>query len=173
MDMPLSVVDTRTELFGCRAYIDELIPNCKRCIVIGSSHKKTQERGFFAFCKRSGKLERVGPYKSYHEALKVLVQTKGCDSCNFNVSKLKEAYIPILDEQFKLEMEALYGTEQSFSVVLNPVCNFFELRKFLDLNFEVRFGFKLFLPLTDDGVAFADLAKPCSTPQMFALKIQA
>jgi hypothetical protein len=76
MAMPNTAKDTGRSIFGLRTYTDETIPNCNRCLVIGSHHAKTNEIGYFAFCKKSGKLERVGPYKSYFEALKTLTLTK-------------------------------------------------------------------------------------------------
>jgi hypothetical protein len=174
MSLPNSVIDTGTSIFGCRTFIDELIPNCNRCFVISGNHIKTKEPGFYAFCNKSGNdLENVGPYTTYHEALKVLVLTKGCDSCTLNNFKLKDAYLPYLNEKFKEEMTAIYGTDQSLTIVVNPVHNFVESRKYLDLNFQSRFNFKLFLSIMDDNVAVVDLIKPCISSQDFALKIQA
>ena len=171
MEMPNTDKDTGTSILGMRKYIDELIPNCGRCIVIGSSHEKTKERGYFAFCKKSGKLERIGPYKSYFEALRTL--TKGCDSCIFNKLEAKNEYLPLLNEKFKEEMQELYGKEDALTIAMSPVQSFVEYRKHLDVNFEARFGMKLFNPLTDDSVAVVDLIKPCNDPKTFALKIEA
>ena len=174
MSMPNSVVDTGKSYLGCRIFTDNLIPNCNRCRVMSGNNRRTEERAYYAFCNKSGKkLEKVGPYTNYHEALKFLVLTKGCDSCSLNNSKLKDAYIPYLNEKFKEEMKVIYGTDQSLMLVVNPVNNFVESRKDLDLNFQSKFNFKLFVPLTDDGIAFVDLIKPCNSSQDFALKIQA
>jgi len=173
MGMPISVVDTGRSLFGMRTYTDTLIPNCPRCFVIAGPHEKTKEIGYYAFCKKSKNLEHVGPYKSYHEALKILVLTKGCDSCSLNKSELKDAYLPILDEQIKAEIESLYGIGQTPSIIMSPLQDFVECRNYLDANFKNRFGIRLFLPLTDDAVAIKDLAKPCVNQTDFALKIQA
>ena len=173
MGLPTSVVDTGKKLLGMRTYIDNMIPNCQRCFVMSGKHKKTGERGYYAYCKRSKNLEHVGPYKSYHEALKTLVLTKGCDSCDFNQSPLKEAYLPVLDEQIKKEIESLYGICQTPSIVMSPLQDFVESRYFLDINFKSRFGFRLFRSLTDDAIAIKDLAKPCINQRDFALKIQA
>ncbi len=156
-----------------RTYTDTLIPNCQRCFLLSGLHEKTKERGYTVFCKRSGKLEKVGPYKSYHEALKFLVLTKGCDSCKFNRSQLKEAYLPVLDDQIKSEIEELYGIGETPSIIMSPLQNFVESRNFLNTNFKSRFGIDLFLSLTDDAVATKDLAKPCASQAEFALKIQA
>jgi hypothetical protein len=172
MDMPLSLVDTKSSLLGCRIFIDELLPNCMRCFVTKGNHEKTKEPGFFAFCKKTGKLDSVGPYTSYHEALKILALTKGCVSCKFNNSIVKEAYLPYLDEKFKEEMTAKYGTDNSLSIVVNPVNAFVNSRKYLDLNFESKFAFKLFLCGTDDPVAAINLIKSCNDEMDFALKIQ-
>ena len=173
MGMPTSVVDTGKSRFGMRTYTDTLIPNCQRCFVMSGLRKKTGERVFNAFCKRSGKLEHVGPYKSYHEALRNLVLSKGCDSCGFNKFRLKEAYLPVLDGQIKAEIESLYGIGQTPSIIMSPLQDFVESRNFLDANFKARFGIRLFRSLTDDAVAIKDLAKPCVNQTDFALKIQA
>lgn len=173
MGLPDSVVDTGKSIFGMRTYTDALIPNCYRCKVISGHHQKTKEIAFYAFCNRSEKLEHVGPYKSYHEALKSLVLTKGCDSCSLNKSELKEAYLPILNEKIKDEIEALYGIGQTPAIIMSPLQDFTESRNYLNTNFKSRFGINLFLSLTDDAVAIKDLAKPCANQSDFALKIQA
>lgn len=167
-----SWVDTGTYIHGMRVFTDELIPNCPRCFVIGSTHEKTKEIGYYAFCRKSGKIEPIGPYRSYHEALRVLVLTKSCDSCSFNKSEAKEAYLPMLDEEFKKEMITLYGTD-NLSVAMSPVQHFAESRNYLDVNFKSRFGVRLFNAVPDDSVAILDLVKPCSDQKSFALKIQA
>jgi hypothetical protein len=123
--------------------------------------------------QKSGELELVGPYKSFHEALKVLVSTRGCDTCNYNKSQLKAAYLPVLNENVKEEISALYGIGEIPSVIMSPLQHFVESRNYLDSNFKACFGIKLFLPLTDDLVAGFDLAKPCTDQSDFALKIQA
>lgn len=173
MDMPLALVDTKTSLLGCRVFIDELVPNCQRCFVMKGNHEKTKEPGFFAFCKKTGKLDNVGPYSSYHEALKTLALTKGCDSCQYNNSNVKDAFLPYLDEKFKEEMHAKYGTDPSFSVIVNPVNAFMHSRKYLDINFDAKFNFKLFINVIDDPVAAINLIKPCTDSMDFAVKIQA
>ena len=173
MGMPVSVVDTGKSFLGMRTYTDTLIPNCRCCFVIAGTHEKTKERGYSAFCKKSGKIEKIGPYKSYHEALKFLVLTKGCDSCSFNKSQLKDAYLPVLDEQIKTEIESLYGIGQSTAIIMSPLQDFVESRNYLDANFKSLFGIRLFQTLTDDAVAIKDLMKPCVSQKDFALKIQA
>jgi hypothetical protein len=173
MGIPSSVVDTGKNLFGMRTFTDALIPNCSHCYVMSGHHEKTKEIGFYAFCIRSRKLEHVGPYKSYHEALKSLVLTKGCDVCSINKSELKEAYLPVLDEQIKVEIESLYGIGQTPAIIMSPLQDFTESRNYLNTNFKSRFGINLFLSLTDDAVAIKDLAKPCVNQADFALKIQA
>jgi hypothetical protein len=173
MGMPISVVDTGKQLLGMKAYVDNLIPNCQRCFIMSGIHKKTKERGYSAFCKKSGMLQKVGPYKSYHETLKFLVMTKGCDECSFNKSALKEAYLPVLNEQIKAEIEETYGIGQASEIIMSPLQDFVASRNYLNVNFKSRFGIDLFLSLTDDPVATIDLAKPCANQTDFALKVQA
>lgn len=173
MGMPKTAKDTGTTILGLRTFTDELIPNCSRCFVISGHHAKTKEIGYYAFCKKSVKLENVGPYKSYFEALKTLTLTKGCDSCSYNKLKAKNDYLPLLDKKFKEEMQSLYGKDDEVTITMSPVQSFVEYRKYLDVNFEARFGIKLFKPLTDDSVAVVDLMKSCNDNKDFIFKIQA
>jgi len=160
-------------IHGARVYTDDLIPNCSRCFVLSGIHAKTKEMGWFVFCKKSGNLEKVGPYETYHKALRVLTLTKGCDSCEFNKAEDKTSYLPLLDEKVKQEMKALYGEEQTLSIIMEPLQYFVEYRNFLDVNFKARFGMRLFRSLPDDAVAVVDLIKPCQSAKDFAFKIQA
>jgi len=173
MGAPKTAKDTGTTILGLRTFTDELIPNCSRCFVISGPHERTKEIGYFAFCKKSGKLEKVGPYQSYFEALKNLTLTKECDSCSYNKLKAKDDYLPLLNEKFKEEMQSLYGKGDEVTITMSPVQSFVEYRKYLDVNFEARFGIKLFIPLADDPVAVVDLMKPCNNNKDFAFKIQA
>lgn len=173
MSFPKSVKDTGIYIHGARVYTDDLIPNCSRCFVLSGPHVKTREIGWFVFCRKSGNLEKVGPYETYHKALRVLTLTKGCDSCELNKAKDKTSYFPLLDEKVKQEMRALYGEEQTLSIVMKPLQYFVESRNFLDVNFEARFGMRFFRSLPDDAVAAVDLIKPCQNVKDFAFKIQA
>lgn len=173
MGIPKTAKDIGTKILGIRTFTDELIPNCSRCFVMSGHHAKTKEIGYFAFCKKTGKLEKVGPYKSYFEALRTLILTKGCDSCSYNKLKAKDDYLPLLDKKFKEEMQRLYGKDNEVTITMGSVQSFVEYRKYLDVNFEARFGIKLFKPLADDSVAVVDLMKPCKDKQDFIFKIQA
>ena len=172
MALPDSVIDTRTKIFGMKTYIDELIPNCGTCFVISGPHGKTKEAGYYASCHKGNKQDLVGPYRSYHEALKFLVLTKGCDSCSSNKAQLKAAYLPVLNEKLKEEIHSLYGIGEIPSVIMSPLQNFVESRNYLDTSFKARFGIRLFRPLTDDLVAGFDIAKPCVDQRDFALKFK-
>ena len=159
---------------GMHVHTDVMQPNCFRCFVLGGHHASTGEPAFNAFCKRTAKLARVGPYKSYYEALKYLVLTKGCDSCEYNKSPLKQAYLSVLDENIREEIEELYGIQKGEPVItINPVHRFAEYRNFIDVNFKDRFGIKLFDTSPDDLVAGCDLIRPCNCQTDFVLKIQA
>jgi len=173
LTFPDSAADTGRYVLGLRVYTDETIPNCKRCFVMAGTHSRTKERGWFAFCKRSGKLERVGPYETFHKALRTLTLTKGCDSCEFNRDPNKASYLPLLDERVKEEIVEIFGEDHILSVVMGPLQFFVESRNYLDINFKNRFGVRLFRPLTDDSVALVDLVKPCQNARDFAIKIQA
>jgi hypothetical protein len=168
-----SAIDTKTYILGMRTFTDIMQPNCFRCFVISGTHLKTHERGFTAFCLKTGKLAKIGPYKSYYEALKFLVLTKGCDTCEHNKSPLKQAYLPILDEKIREEIETTYGSKQELLLTLNPIHQFSEYRNYIDVNFKDKFGIRLFQASADDLVALCDLIKPCQCQTDFALKIQA
>jgi len=155
-----------------RIFTSELIPNCNRCLVSAGPHEKTKEIGWFAFCKKSGKLEKTGPYETFHKALKTLTLTKGCDSCELNRSAEKASYLPLLDNKIKEEMREIYGKE-ILSVVMKPLQVFVENREYLDINFKDRFGTIFFKSLPDDSVAIVECARPCKDARDFAIKIQA
>jgi len=138
--------------------------------VTAGVHTKTKERGWYAFCKKTRKLENVGPYETIHKALRTLALTKGCDSCKFNKYENKEAYLPLLDK--KIEEEFRDNFEKELAVVIKPLHFFVEYRNFLDINFKHRFGFRLFKSLPDDCVAVVDSVKPCRNSKDFSSKIQ-
>lgn len=173
MAFPDSAEYTGRDILGMKVYTDDIIPNCKRCFVMAGMHAKTKERGWFAFCKKSGKLEKVGPYETYHKALKTLTLTKGCDSCKFNRYEDKESFLSMLDEKIKEEMIEIFGKDHVLSVVMGPLQFFVENRNYLDINFKARFGMRLFRSVPDDPVAVVNLIKPCQNAVEFALKIQA
>jgi hypothetical protein len=138
---------------------------------MAGTHARTKERGWYAFCKKSGTLERVGPYETFHRALRTLTLTKGCDSCKFNRYEDKTLYLPLLDK--KIEEDLRENFERELSVVVKPLHFFVEYRNFLDLNFKKRFGVRLFKSLPDDCVAVVDSIKPCQNAKDFASKIMA
>lgn len=173
MALPKSAKDTGRYVLNMKAFTDDTIPNCDRCFIIGSHHAKTKEIGYFAFCKRSGTLEKVGPYETFHKALKTLTLTKGCDSCSFNKSEDKSSFLPLLDKRIEEEMKEMFGEDHILSVITGPLQSFVENRKYVDLNFKDQFGTRLFKTLPDDSVAIVDLCKPCQSEKDFAAKIQA
>ena len=171
MDFPDSAEDTGRYIHGVRVFTDELIPNCNRCFVMVGTHYKTKEKGWYAFCKKSGKLESVGPYETFHKALKTLTLTKACDSCKFNRSEDRKSYLPLLDKKINEEIGEKFGKE--LSVIMRQLRFFVEYRNYLDVGFKDRFGIRLFKPLPDDCVAVVDSIKPCQNARDFAFKIQA
>jgi len=173
MAFPKSAKDTGQDVLDMRIYTDEIIPNCKRCFVIAGTHIETKERGWYAFCKKSGKLEKVGPYETFHKALKTLALTQGCDSCEFNKYEDKASFLSLLDKKIKEEMIEIFGEDHILSVVMGPLQFFVENRNYLDINFEARFGKRLFKSVPDDPVAVVNLIKPCQNAVDFANKVQA
>jgi hypothetical protein len=154
-----------------RIYTDEIIPVCKRCFVMGGKHYKTGEMGWYAFCKKSGKLAKVGPYQTHNQALKYLNLSKNCDSCEFNTSQNKNALIPLLDERVKEEMKELYG--DSMSVIMSLIQLFVENRTNFDISFKNKFNRNFFKSVPDDMLATIDFMKVCVDREGFSFKIQA
>lgn len=173
MTFPDSAKDTGGYVLGMRVFTDETIPNCRRCMVIAGTHAKTKERGWYAFCKKSGKIEAIGPHETFHKALRVLTLTKSCDSCEFNKYEQKASYLSLLDKRIKREMTEIFGKDHILSVVMGPLASFFEYRTYLDIVFKDCFGTRLFKSLPDDCIAVVDSIKPCQNARDFALKIQA
>jgi hypothetical protein len=175
-DIPDTVIDTKTHFYWGgsegKILIDNLIPNCDRCFVMSGRHMETHEPGFYAFCKKTENIDSVGPYRTYYEALKVLALTKGCVRCPFNRSLFKDVYLSFLDEKVKEQMGEIYGNDQSVKLLIDSLNNFAAAKCYLDINFESRFGFKLFLPLVEDSVATLNLLKPSSSSTDFAVKLQ-
>jgi len=171
MTIPDSTIDTGRYILGMRVYTDEIIPNCNRCFMIAGTHIKTKETGWYAFCKKSGKMEKIGPYETVHKALRILTLTKGCDSCKFNRYEDKTSYLPLLDKKIRKELRESF--EKELSVVMKPMHFFVEYRSFLDINFKERFGMRLFKSLPDDCVAVVDSIMPCRNARDFASKILA
>jgi len=173
MAFPVSAKDTGKYIHDMRVYTDETIPNCKRCFVMAGKHYKTKETGWYAFCKKSGKLKRVGPYETFHKALRLLTLTKGCDSCEFNRYEDKASFLSLLDKRIEKEMREIFGEDHILSVVMGSLQFFVENRSYLDVNFKDRFGTRLFKSVPDDPVAIVNLIKPCQNAGDFTTKIQA
>lgn len=173
MGMPKRAKDTGREIHGMRTFTAETIPNCNRCLVISGIHKKTKERGWNAFCKKTGKLEKIGPYDTFYEALKKLTLLKGCDSCEFNKSDSKATYLSLLKERIQEEAWETLGEEHILNVVYGPLESFVKYRNYLDVNFKHCFGFRLFNALPDDCIAVLTAIKPCKDYEDFSVKIQA
>jgi len=173
MPFPKSAKNTGKKILGMKAFTDETLPNCNRCLVISSTHVKTKERGWHAFCKKSGKLEKIGPYDTFHKALKALTLTKGCDTCEFNKNDAKTSYLSLLKEKIQGEMQEIFGKEHILTVVMGPLECFVKYRNYLDVNFKDRFGVRLFNSVPNDCMAVVQSIKPCKDAEDFSLKIQA
>jgi hypothetical protein len=151
----------------------EDIPDCHRCFVMVGHHIRTNEPGWYAFCKRMGKLESVGPQDSFNKVLKTLILTKGCDTCQYNLSENKDDYLTKIEDEIEKEAIELLGEEHVLYRLKGNVYSFLEYRDYLDLHFKNLFGIRLFTSVPDDTKAVVDMAMPCSNPKEFALKIQA
>lgn len=172
MGLPKDAKDTGKKMLGVHALTSELVPNCNRCFAMSGAHIKTKERGWFAFCKKSGKLDHIGPYVTFIGALKALALTKGCDSCEFNKYEAKSSFLSILDEEIEEEMRENFAGN-IHSMFTGPVQAFVRNRKYFDINFKNRFGIGFFRPLLDDCLATVDSVKPCENEEQFSMKVQA
>lgn len=173
MSIPSSSKDTGRYIQNVRIYTDELIPNCNRCFVMSGRHKTTNEMGWYAFCKKSGEMVHLGPYETIHRLLRTLTLTKGCDTCEFNISAAKSSYLSLLDDKITEDLKKNFGDDYVLSVIMNSLQNFVENRNYLDVIFEDRFKTRLFKSLPDDAVAIVNITIPCQNATSFALKIQA
>lgn len=173
MSFPRRAKDTGHTVLGCHTYTDETLPKCNRCFVMSGLHAKTKERGWYAFCKKSGKLQKIGPYETFHKALKTLTLTQGCDTCDFNTSDAKTSYLSLLKERIQEELQETMGDEQVLHFVMGSLECFVKYRDYLDVNFKDSFGFRLFNTLPDDCIAIVSSIKPCNDDEDFSLKIQA
>lgn len=55
---------------------------------------------------------------------------------------------------------------------MDSLNNFVNAKQFLNINFDHKFGFKLFIPLIEDNIAILNLIKPSNGPTDFAIKLQ-
>jgi len=172
MGLPKDAKDTEKKIFGLHTLTSELVPNCNRCFAISGAHVKTKERGWFAFCKKSGKLDKIGPYVTFIGALKALALTKGCDSCEFNKYEAKSSFLSTLNEKIEEEMRENFDGN-IYSMLTGPVQAFVRNRKYFDINFKNRFKTGFFKPLLDDCLATVDSIKPCENEEQFSMKVQA
>jgi len=139
---------------------------------MSGSHFETKEVGFYAFCHRNNRIESVGPYSSYYEALRVLALTKDCVHCKFNQSIFKDAYLPFLDERIKEYMVNKFGIDASLKLKIDSLNNYIDARQYLNENFRDKFGFALFQK-TDISPSIAEIIKPIKGRTDFLTKIQA
>lgn len=173
MAFPKDAKDTGKVILGLHTLTSELVPNCDRCFVISGRHIRTGEPGWYAFCKKSGKLDSVGPYDTFHKAIRTLTLTKGCDSCDFNRSEGKSSFLSALDEKIEEEISEIFGDKNIYSMLTGPVQAFVRNRKYLDINFRNRFNTRFFTSLPDDCLAVVDSVKPCQNEEQFVMKVQA
>ncbi len=172
MGLPKDAMDTGSRILGMHTFTSELVPNCNRCFVISGAHFKTKEAGWFAFCKKTGKLDQIGPYETFNRALKMLALTRGCDSCGFNEYEAKSSFLSTLNQKIEEEIRENFNGDV-YSMLTGPVEAFVRNRKYFDINFKNRFGTGFFKPLLDDCLATVDSAKPCENEEQFSMKVQA
>lgn len=171
MGFPKDAKDTGAKVLGLHTFTSELVPNCDRCFAISGAHVKTRERGWFAFCKKSGKLDKIGPYETIVKAIKMLALTKGCDSCEFNKYEPKSSFLSTLNGEIEEEMRENF--KDIHSMLTRPVQAFVRNRQYFDINLKNRFKIGFFKPLLDDCIATVDSIKPCENEEQFAMKVQA
>jgi len=173
MVWPRSARKTGKSIAGVGVLTSELCPNCRLSIVIEGTHERTREKGWFAYCKKSGKLEKFGPYETLAKSLRYMTLAQGCDTCEYNKSDKKDEYLSLLDEEVQRELAEIFGEEHTYSVITGPLTSFVENRRAIDLLFKHIFGTRLFKSIPDDSVAIKDFITPCLTEQNFILKITA
>jgi hypothetical protein len=139
---------------------------------MSGKHVKTGENGFYAFCKKTGTLEHYGPYKSLYEAIRVLILTRGCDECEFNKSSDKVNLLKEIDKELEEEVKKNLGEDHILNKIDKEILIFFEYRMYLDINFNDKFGVRLFNPMPEDSMASLEFVKPCENRNDFTIKIQ-
>jgi hypothetical protein len=162
---------TGKKFAGFQLATSEIIPNCRRCFVISGRHIRTSEMGWYAFCKKTGKLDNYGPYKSIYEALHYLILTKSCDTCEYNVSIDKGSMLQEIDKDLEDEIKAILGDDNILTKIDVHILKFFEYREYIDILFNNIFGVKFFNIVPDDSLAALELVKPCNDRSDFAIKI--
>jgi len=171
--LPKTAKRTGKYLQDLELITSEDVPNCSRCFVMVGHHKKTNEPGWYAFCKKTEKLGSIGPQDSFNKVLKILTLTKGCDTCQYNRSENKDIFLKKIEEEIEKEALELLGEEHVLYRLKRNLYKFLEYRCYLDTHFDKIFGVRLFKSLPDDTRAVADITMPCSNQKEFALKIQA
>jgi hypothetical protein len=167
---PSFAKNTGTEIMGVKIYTDDiLLPNCSSVYVMSGVHTDTKEPGWFAFCKKSGKLEQVGPYETYSQAIKYLNLTKGCKTCELNKSENKEKSINLIDEKVREELEKTLGVK--LHSIPEELRFFVEYRSYFDINFDAIFKSRFFVMLPDDFRAVLDILPPCTCEKDFTTKV--
>ena len=168
---PASSIDTGKYLGDVRIYTDELLPNCSLGFVMSGVHEETKEPAWFGFCKKTGKIQKVGPYETFPQAVKYLNLTKGCLKCTFNKGDKTENRRSVIDEKVREELERTIGVE--LHSVPEPLRIFVESRGFFDINFDNKFGTRFFTSIPDDNRAIIDMMPPCKSEADFTRKVQA
>jgi hypothetical protein len=171
-DFPKDFIDTGKKLQGVKLGISEIIPLCRRNFLMRGVHKQTGQPGWFAFCKKSGELEHVGPYKTAYEAMEILVLTKGCDNCQYNIDERRGKHLEIIKE-IETEINEKFKDTHIFQILKGPAQEFVKNRVFVDINFKRAFGTRFFRSLPDDSIASLDIITPATDLHSFSVKIQA
>ncbi len=171
-DFPKDLVDTGRTIDGVGIQTSEIVPLCYHSFIMRGTHGKTGKPGWFAFCKRYGKLEKLGPYRTSYEAVEMQVLSKGCDTCVLNVDERKGAHLDYLEEM-EAEIRKTYEDTEIIQTLKGPVLEFAHCRVYINFQFKRLFGTDFFNPTVDDPVAAIDSAIPATTPNEFSVKIQA
>jgi len=169
-DFPKDSVDTGKSIAGVRIQTSEIVPLCYHSFIMRGIHGKTGKPGWFAFCKRFGKLEKLGPYRSAYQAVEMQVLTKGCDTCVLNVDERKGEHLNYIAE-IEEEIKETFKDTKILQSLKGPLSDFVYYRVYVNQQFRSLYKTDFFNPAIDDAPAIIYCAKPAITQNDFTIKI--
>lgn len=169
-DFPKDSVDTGKTINGVGIQTSEVVPLCYHSFIMRGVHGKTGKPGWFAFCKRYGKLEKLGPYRTAYEAVEMQVLLKGCDTCVLNIDEKKGEHLEYI-AKMEAEIKKTYKDTKILQSLTGPLSDFVYYRVYVNQHFRSLFKTDFFNPTIDDATAIIDCAKPAITQNDFSTKI--